>query len=189
VTAPELVSGPSAPAGQRLLFGLAGLTVLIGGGIVTLGLALVGAVAIGIAWLVLRRRNRQLTRGRAWLVSAGAVAVLFLGVFAFALLLETDGPTVSPEELAQARARSRDSMPAWLKTMTASSAQGSPAADSVAQKLSQNPMVMLWLGAVGAIFTSAVLGALAGTIGWGGVMLLYRAAQGRWMIPREQIST
>ena len=183
---------PKSPLATRVLIGLGGLLLLAVGAVITVGGELIGIAAIGIAWLWMRRRGRSLTRARAWLVSVGATAVPVVVVFVAGLML---APTPTPEqrkqELAAAQARSRDSMPEFLKKMIPPQQQQrtSAATDSITQRLLQSRGVVVWMEAMAAVIASGMLALFAGTIGWAATMLLYRAITDDWMgAPAEKVS-
>jgi hypothetical protein len=165
---------------KRVLIGAGGLILLAVGAVITLGSELVGVAAIVIAWFVLRRRKRRLTRTRAWVISVGSTAIPFLILFAVGLMT---APKVTPEQrkrdMAEARAR-RDSMPVWLKG-PAQQQQTTAVADSIAQKLMENKGFMVWIAAMGALIVSGMGALFAGTIAWGATLLFFRAVTDDWM--------
>ena len=165
---------------QRIAIGVGGLLLLGFGAVITLGSELVGVAAIAIAWFVLRRRQRQLTRIRAWFISVGATAIPFLILFIVGL---TSAPKMTPEErrlsMAEARAR-RDSMPGWLKG-PGQQQQATAVADSIAQRLVENRGFMVWIAAMGALIASGVGALFAGTVAWAAAMVLYRAWRDEWL--------
>ena len=183
MTTPELESPPAIPAsiGGRILYGVAGVVVLVGGAFVTLGAALAGAVSIVIASFIMRRRRRQLTRVGAWVASvAGTILAMALLLGGGMLMSPPPSTEVSAKEYAESQARAREKMPEWLKTKAQQNGRQA-AADSMAQRLLRNRGAMVWIAAVGTMIGSAMLGAIAGTIGWGAAMLLYRASRGHWL--------
>jgi hypothetical protein len=183
MTAPTFDEPGPKPASMttRILVGAGGLLLLAVGVIVTVGVVLFGVAAIVVAWFVMRRRAHPLTRGRAWVIGVLATAVPLMGFFVVTML---SAPPITPAE-RQARAaeaaRSRESMPDWMKTLTPGQQQAAPMADSIANKLLENRGFMVWAAAMGAMIGSALFGMFAGTIGWGATMLGFRAIRGDWM--------
>jgi hypothetical protein len=167
--------------GKRIAIGTAGVVLLAVGVIVTFGVALIGIAAILVTWYVMRRRDKELTRSRAWIVS---VATIVIPVFiAFGVSI-SQAPRVTPEERrarAAEAARSRESMPDWLKQLTSGQQQAAPAADSLANKLLDNRGFMILVAAFGALIGASFTGAFAGTFAWGATMLLFRSVRGEWM--------
>ena len=166
---------------RRILIGLGGVVLLGIGVVVTLGTALIGIAAIVVAWFVIRRRGGQLTRMRAWVVSVVATVVPLIVVFAVSLMTS---PSVTPaqrKEMSVRRAQARESLPNWLRSLSPGQQQAAPAADSIAEKLLDNRGFMVWLGAMGALIGSSLIGLFAGSLSWGAAMLLFRAGRGEWL--------
>lgn len=179
----EIQFPPDSSTAKRILIGIAGLILLTGGALITLGTELVGVAAIVIVWFLMRRRNRRLTRAKAWLVSVGAIAGLLVIVFAVNVM---SGPTLTTEQrqrsMAAARARTRDSMPeVFKKIMPPQQQQTSAAADSIALRLIENRGFMAWMAAMSAVIGSGIIALFAGTLAWGAWMLLFRAFTDEWM--------
>ena len=178
----ERQSQPGSNTGKRILIGIGGVVLLALGAVITLGAELVGCAAIVVAWFVMRRRKRRLTRVKAWLVSVVATAIPLIVIFAASVIAAPKVPEDQQRKnIAAARARTRDSMPEWLKKLTPAQQQTSPAADSIAQKLLENKGFMVWIVAMGALLGSAMVALFAGTIGWGATMILFRAVTDEWM--------
>jgi hypothetical protein len=182
MTAPTFDSvPPQSSMTSRILIGIGGLVLLVLGTILTLGASLVGAAAVGVAWFVMRWRKRRLTRFGAWAVSVAVTAVPLLVVFIISVI--SVQPT-TPEERQARRAeaaRSRESMPEWLKNLSPAQQQARPKADSIADKLLENRGFMVWAGTMAALIGSSMIALFTGTVGWGAAMLLFRAIRGEWM--------
>jgi hypothetical protein len=167
--------------GKRIAIGTAGVLLLAVGVIVTFGVALIGVAAILASWYVIRRRDKPLTRSRAWMVSVVAIVIPLFVAFAVGIIAT---PRVTPEE-RRAReadaARSRESMPDWLNRLTPNQQQTAPVADSIANKLLDNRGFMIWVAAFGALIGASLTGAFAGTFAWGATMLLFRSVRGEWI--------
>lgn len=181
MTSPE-ASTPPASLGNRILFFALGLIALGIGTIITLGAALAGAVAIGIAGYVLSRRGKRLGRRGAWFASvAGTIAVLIVLI---GIAMAADKSTTRPmtaAERAEQRARAEQAMPKWMRDLNPNVGQRTAAADSMAERLMQNRTVVVWAGMMAAVVSSTLIGVIAGSFAWGGIMLLYRGFRGRWL--------
>jgi hypothetical protein len=172
--------GGASPAARAISF-LAGVVALAVGTVITLGAALAGAFSIGIAALVLRRKKRRLTRRGAWFASvAGTIGVLAV-FFGIAVLASSDAPVPSAAERAEQRARTTQAMPDWLKAVSPNAQRQTEAADSVAAALLDNKAVMIWAGLMVTVIAAVLIGTIAGSFAWGGVLLLHRSFSGDWM--------
>ena len=175
-------SAPPASLGSRILFAMLGLIALGIGTIITLGAALAGAVSIGVVGYLLSRRGKRLTRRGAWFASVtGTIGVL---VVLIGIAMATDKSTTKPmtaAERAEQRARAEQAMPKWMRDLSPNAGQRTAAADSMAEKLMQNKTVVIWAGMMAAVVSSTLIGVIAGSFAWGGVMLLYRGFRGFWL--------
>lgn len=167
--------------GQRIIFGILGIIALAVGTLITLGAAIAGVIGIAIVGALAARKQRQLTRRRAWIASVAGTIVVLLAVFGISMIISEPTKPMTPEQRAESRARAEEAMPAWMRQMNPNGAQRAAAADSMADKLLNNKPVMVWLGMMGAVIGSTILGVIAGTFAWGGFMLLYRGVRGRWL--------
>ena len=165
----------------RILFFIGGLIVLGIGVLITLGAALGGAILTGIAAYVLARSNRRLTRRGAWFASVGGTVGVLAILMGLAVLLSQDSQPTTAAERAERRAQAQQAMPDWLKTINPNAQQQSAQADSMAAQLLENKAVVIWAGLMGAVLASALIGTIAGSFAWGGVMLMYRSFYGDWM--------
>ena len=170
----------SASTASRAFSFLAGVAALGVGTLITLGAALAGAISIGIAALILKRRKRRLTRRTAWLASVGGTIGVLALLFGLAVLI-SDPPPQSAAERAEQRARATQGMPDWLKAINPNAQGQSAAADSMAAALLENKAVMVWAGLMGTVIAAAIIGTIAGSFAWGGVMLLHRSFSGDWL--------
>src|SRR6185436_17128216 len=84
-------------------------------------------------------------------------------------------------ERAEQRARATQAMPDWLKAMNPNAQRQSQAADSMAAALLENKAVRVWAGLMGTVIAAALMGTIAGSFAWGGVMLMSRSFSGQWM--------
>ena len=175
---------PPSPTSMvtRLLFFGAGLIALGLGTLITLGAAIAGALSIAVAFWVVRRRGKRLTRRGAWLASAAGTTGVLAVLIAIAMLgEETNRRPMTAAERAQNRERAMEGMPEWLKAMNPNGASRAAAADSMANQLLENRLVVVWAGLMASVIAAAVIGTIAGSFAWGGVMLLYRGAKGDWL--------
>ena len=174
----------------RVLFFLGGIITLGVGVLITLGAALVGGIVSGVVGYRLSRKQRRLTRRGAWFANVcGTVAALalFMGYAVLTTQSTTKAPTAA--ERAEQRAKATQAMPAWLRSMNPNAEKQSAAADSVAAQLLDNKAVVIWAGLMGAVIASALMGTIAGSFAWGGIMLLYRSFKGDWMPSTAESAT
>jgi hypothetical protein len=172
----------TAPPLERILFVSGGLIALGVGTIITLGAALAGAAAVGVAAYRMKRKGRRLTRRGAWLASvAGTIAVLAVLIGVSVLRNESSTRPMSAAERAEQRAKATEAMPEWLRAMSPNAQRQTAAADSMAAQLLDNRAVVVWAGLMGAVIASALIGTIAGSFAWGGVMMLYRGYRGDWL--------
>src|SRR4051812_23800654 len=176
---------PASPTSDtlvvRALFFLAGFLALALGTLITLGAALAGAISIGVVALILKRRNRRLTRRGAWLSSVGGTVGVVAVFFGISLLMAPEVKPPTAAERAEQRARATQAMPDWLRAMNPNAQKQSQAADSMAAALMDNKAVMVWAGLMGTVIAAAMIGTIAGSFAWGGVLLLNRSFSGNWM--------
>lgn len=152
----------------RVLSGIAGVIVLLASGLFTLGSALAAPLGMFVALRRARRKGRPLTRGASWF---SAIIASMLTLFVGLLVLFAFVPAKAWEEMQKGAteaqvARDTANAPAWTKSMR--SAQS----DSLANKLATNPGFFMVTFAIGIGFTCIFLGAIGGTTGWVGAVLL-----------------
>jgi len=171
---------------RRIAAGLAGVLTLVFCAVFTVGTVLAAPVGVLLARTVARRRQRRLTRGAAWL---GAVVASFLALLlAFAGMLAMAPPDTMKSvrasmDSAQAHQTPAE-LPKWLQRITPPPTQGQRALTE--QMVSSNAFVV-WAGIVGTVIACAILGTIAGSIGWVASMLLAYASTGRWLPGAEVI--
>lgn len=161
--------------GLRILSGLCGAVVLLVSAVFTLGTSLAAPLGILVARRRAQRRARPLTRFGSWLgaaiASAIAMAVLILVLAAFL-------PRGTFQEIqrstAEARARDTTRAPAWMTKTFPQSAR----ADSTTQQVVNSTAFLVITGALGLGFACMFFGAIAGTAGWVGSVLLSYALTG-----------
>ena len=178
---PSVEPRPSTPVIARVGFFIAGLIALAIGTIISVGAALVGAIAIGIVAWARRRKERRITRRAAWFASVVATVGVVALFFGWAVLTSDEAKPPTPAQRAEQRARAREAMPDWLKTVSPNAERQSEAADSIATKLLENRAVMVWAGLMATTIAAGLIGTIAGSFAWGGVMLLNRSFSGDWM--------
>ena len=188
--APQIAPRPATSIVARVFFFLAGLITLGIGVMITLGAALIGGIATGITAWVLSRKQRRLTRRGAWLASVvGTVGVLTLFMAYAVIVSESNAKPLTAEQRAEQRARATEAMPEWLRALNPNAQKQTAAADSMAAQLLENKAVVVWAGLMGAVIASALIGTIAGSFAWGGVMLMYRSFQGDWMPSSAQAAS
>ena len=178
---PMAAAAPRAGVVARVLAVVAGIALFFIGGTVTLGLALAAPVGMLIAWAVARARRRPLTRLASWIAAMLTAAVV---VGAAGAYMATKAPAGTFAEMQHAKdsarvARADQPMPAWVERI----APGTAAAqrNSATTPFARSRAVMYWGAAMGVIFTCALFGAIAGTLGWGATALVAYGARGRWL--------
>jgi hypothetical protein len=180
MTVPPIQPAASGSVASRILFFAAGLVALGIGIVITLGAALAGAISIGIAAFVIARKGRRLTRRGAWLASVGGTVGVLAVLTGFVILTGEDKPMTAAER-AEQRAKATEVMPEWLRAVNPNAQNQTAVADSMASRLLENKAVVVWASIMGAVIASTMIGTIAGSFAWGGVMLLYRGAKGAWM--------
>jgi predicted PurR-regulated permease PerM len=178
---PQTEPRPAGSMSLRIVFFIGGLIVLGIGVLITLGAALGGAIATGIAAYVLSRRKRRLTRRGAWFASVGGTVGVLAVLTGVGVLTSEGGQPATAAERAQRRAQAQQAMPDWLKTINPNAQRQSAQADSVVGQLLENKAVMVWAGLMVAVIASTLIGTIAGSFAWGGVMLMYKSFYGQWM--------
>jgi len=162
---------------------LAGIVVAIGSVFITFGGSLVAMLAIGIAWMIARRKGRPLTRGASWLVGALTVGTLILAGAAVAM-------TRVPKATFADFGRAMDSTakapppasPEWLRRITPPNAQRpSPVAESFVRSRA----FTIWTAVMGLVLGAGLLAAYAGSLGWVASMLIAYGISGDWL-PRSE---
>ena len=171
--ASEAVPPPTSSA-LRILAGVAGVTVLTLGAVISLGGALVGAIGVWLASLIAKRRRRPLSRLMAWAgaVATTAIALLVAGGVLFAKL-----PEGALDEIKSA-------IDSVQKAHAPPPGMSRDAADSARIALQQDPATttgMLIGGIIGGYFVLMMLSAFYGSIGWVGALLLMFAFTGAWL--------
>lgn len=175
-------AAPRAGVLARVLAVVAGIALFLVGGAMTLGLALAAPVGMLIAWAVARaRHHRPLTRLTSWIAAMLTAAVVVGAVGAYMATKAPAGTFSQIEHVMDSArvARADQPMPAWVERI----APGTAAAqrNSATTPFAQSRAVMYWGAAMGAIFTCALFGAFAGTLGWGATALVAYGARGRWL--------
>ena len=167
---------------SRILFFVAGIVALSVAVIITLGAALAGALSIGIIAYLMSRRGRRLTRRGAWLASVGGTVGVLAVITGLAVVWgQSNQQPMTATQRAEQRAQAKQAVPDWMKAINPSAERRTAAADSVATKLLENKAVVVWAGLMGAVIASLMIGTIAGSFAWGGVMLLYRGVKGDWL--------
>jgi hypothetical protein len=159
----------------RILSGLCGAVVLLASAVFTLGTSLAAPLGMFVVRRRAQQRGRPLTRFGSWLgaaiASSIAVAVALLVVFAFI-------PRSMYQEIqkgaVEARARDTTRTPAWMTKTFPRSAR----ADSTTQQIVNSTAFLVIGGALGLGFACLFFGAISGSVGWVGAVLLGYALTG-----------
>jgi hypothetical protein len=181
-TLPAPGAAPRAGVAARALAGLAGVAALAGAVVVTFGLALAAPLGMLVASLVARARRRPLGRLAGW---GAAVAAASFAIVALGTVGAANAPPGTFAHMQQtfdsvrvASAKEQPPTPEWVEKL----APGTAAAQrrGAESSIAQSPALMYWAMAVGLVFTCALFGGIAGSLGWGATALLAYAARGRW---------
>lgn len=168
-----------APAARRAGAAIAGVAVAIGSAFMSFGGSLIAVLAIGIAWLIARRRGRPFTRGVSWLVGVGAVGAALLVAFGtVATRLPASAFSDFRRAMDSTRAAPPPPPPEWLRRITPPNAQQQAPLTNAFVK---SRAFTVWAAAMGVTFVVGLLAAYAGSLGWGASILLLYAATGRWL--------
>lgn len=174
------MTGGASTAVRVSLF-LAGVIAIAIGAVITIGAGLAGAMAIGVAALVLKRKGHRVTRRGAWLASVAATIGVLAIAFGILVLGSGDSATPTAAERAEQRARQKEMTPEWVKVISPNAQRQTEAADSIATALLDNKAVRLWAGLMGTAIAAGLMGTISGSFVWGGVMLMNRSFSGDWL--------
>ena len=191
-TLPDPFDSPIAPSsalpasrGARALALVGGLVVLVVASVATLGTALLALVGMAVAWGIARRRGRPLTRGAAWWGASLGVALGFAAFMAVTFVNRSPGTRARLQHGTDSLVAASPPVapPAWLERIDPRGKKAVQASDSTAQRSVWSPALLawLWMGAMFLTFMSALVGAVAGSLGWCVGMLLAFAATGTWL--------
>jgi hypothetical protein len=161
---------------QRILAFGAGLVVLAGGTIVSVGTVLVAPAGMGIAALIQRHRGRRLSRFGGWIAATGAVVVTMAVIAIVVAALTPAGVWQQARHTADSAsvAQAKQPPPAWLERMAPGSSR------LAAQQQPMSPAHQTAAIAAGIGFGATFLAVLCGTLGWAAGMLLCFGIGGRW---------
>jgi len=135
----------------------------------TLGTSLAAPFGIFLGRKVALRKGRPFTAFAAWLWAAAASTLAVLLVFAILISLIPPGEWQELQRaIAEVQRVEASRNPSWL-----------PQPDPVTAKVVQSSSFQIVFGVVGAVIGFAILGAIAGTPGWLGTLMLSHAARGR----------
>lgn len=183
----ELAVSESAPPvgrrveGKQIAAGILGILALGIAALVTVGGALLAPLGIIVAWLIVRRRNRRLSRGASWIAAVAATAVALVALTTV-LWTQLPADTLSQMQRAADSAQTHQPPPpAWLERI----APGSTARAQVRQG-SVGKGAMIWFMVIGAGIGIGMLAGVVGTVGWLATLPLAYAITGRWIGSRPQ---
>lgn len=167
---------PRASGPRRAAALVAGLLLLAVGGVLSLGMALVAALAMFVAYRVQARRGRVLGPGQGWVVCTAAVTIVLIGVATYGLHAM---PANSWDQMQQAFdsasvASAKQPPPAWMQKVAPGAAQRAASRPQPSPKIAK--YYLIWAGAMGLGFVAAFYA----TIGWAASMLVGYGAAGRW---------
>jgi hypothetical protein len=157
---------------------IAGLAILIGAAMVSVGVALCAPLGVWVVHHFQRSRGRPFGAWRSWISAVSAVIialVLIAGISVSRLPAGTLGRIRQAADSASAEA-AKQPPPAWLDRLVPGAAaryssQGATNAPAF------NAFFMILAAGIGVAF----LGNIIGTVGWIGTMLLVFSASGRWL--------
>lgn len=154
----------------RVARAVVGALVLLVSALLTLGTSLAAPLGMAAAWVIARRRGRSLTRRASWLgaVAASSLAIALL----FATLVLRAPNSVFREVQAAAAAAdtsARARPPAWLARIAPQAAQRP---DPLTGRFIRSRAFTLYVIVGVLVMLCALLGTVAGTVGWGGALLL-----------------
>jgi len=160
----------------RVLSGVGGVVVLLTSALFTLGTSLAAPIGILVAHRRARRKDRALTAGVAWFTAAIAsiiaAAIVFLALFA--LMPGNPFQEIQRGMTEAQTARDTAATPAWLRKAFPQSARS----DSAAKEIMKSPGFLVVTVALSLLFACVFLGALGGSAGWVGSVLLCYAIWG-----------
>ena len=172
----EVEQSPAMAAALRVLSGIGGAIILFTSALFTLGASLGAPVGIFVARRRARRRDRPLTRGASWFAavvgSIIAAGLVFLLVGAF---MPTDAVQQIEKGIAEGQAaRDTARAPTWMTKAFPPTARS----DSATMQLMNTPGFVRVTVVVALLFACVFLGAIAGSMGWLGSVLLGYALWG-----------
>ena len=193
-TVDDTDSTPAAPRPRtnapwtfsRLLALAAGAVILIWITRWTFGLALVPLLGILIAVKVQRGRGKRLSMFGSWLASAGAAAIAFAVISAFAYSRLPPGSltkTLDSVMVAQQNAP-QPKLPPILERMQRDDSV-SRAARAQGEKLARDPKFLGTMMVFGMVMGSAIVASILGTVSWTSGLLLARGYTGEWPFRKE----
>ena len=158
---------------KRLLLGVAGALILALAGLFTLGTALAAPLGILAARWWTRSRGRVLTPFRSWLAAAVACGIAIGAAYTVAIVRSPDTTLQHFRETAARReAAPMPPPPTWVSRFFP---QATTRPDPVTERIVKSRAFTLYFGIMGAVLAVAIFGALVGSLGWAGTVLLIRA--------------
>jgi hypothetical protein len=165
-----MISLSGAGTGARLASGLGGALILLVSALFTLGTSLAAPIGMFAARLVARSKGRSLTRGASWLAAATASSIAIVIAFAGLASLMPPGTFRQIEgTAATAGAQHAARPPDWFGRVFP---QAMRRPDPLTERVVNSQAFRLYFGLLGAAFTCAIFGAIAGSAGWLGASLL-----------------
>jgi hypothetical protein len=166
----------------RALAAIAGVAMLIGASVISLGLALLAPVGMIVARIIARREKMQLTFLTSWIGAAFGVcaALMVVALIFFALLPGDTVASIGKTADSVSTASQKQPPPAWLERIS----PGSAARARAHPANPNSPLVRAFTTVslvMGAVILYSMLAMLIGTAGWVPSLLLTYAFSGRWI--------
>ena len=179
-------AAPKAGALARVAAFVAGVLMLVGGTIVSLGMVLLAPIGMAVAGWVQRRRGDPMTRGGHWIAASAAIVVALVLAMAAFLAFTPKGTMRNVVQAADSAsvASAKEPPPAWLERLGPGLAVQQPGPGA-------SRMFTIVGGLLGVSFMVGLLSAVFGTLGWSAGMLLGLALSGRWpgsVIPGDDLA-
>jgi hypothetical protein len=161
----------------RIAAFVAGLAILIGAAIVSIGAALCAPIGVWLFTRFQRSRGRRFDAFGSWMSAAGAVAI---GLILVACVIATQVPPGTMSRIRQASdsasaQAAKQPPPAWLDRFVPGGAARYSASKQSAAYTNAATMIF------GFAILACVLGSIIGSLGWIASMLLMFSTSGRWL--------
>lgn len=168
----------STPARALALLGGLALLVLASAG--TFGFALAAPVGMLVAAGVYRLRRRSYSRGGGWIGAVAGTAIAAGVAFAFVMHRVPPGVFESARKDAIAERRRHPPRVPRLLQRIAPPSPAAPLIQAETDSLANTPTFFWTAAVVGGIMACGLLGAVVGSMGWGGATLVAFGILGRW---------
>ena len=170
-----MANTPAPSLGRAVVF-LAGAGVLLGAMVLSRGTVLAAPLGVWLAYRIQRSRRAPFGAAQGWIgaVSGTVVILLIVGGVLLSRVPTKTWREVQHAADSGAAAAAQKPPPAWLDRL----APGARTSYSPVRPSGgfYTAVVVWWAG-----IATTVLGALLGTIGWAGTMLVVYSTSGRWL--------